>query len=183
MLPQLLAERLAQPQGCSFGNVTTITIKGGKTIDGGPCLRARSIDVLRCLLAHAPVGCRSALDLGGPALQDGQVATVGDANPRSARSTYELHLIHPTTAARHSALIKDVLLDIVLKDMAGSVIFGTLTMEVSNQPTNRRRGPHDARDARCRAGSRRPGERGTRSTGRGGVREGMGNQTQRGDRR
>jgi hypothetical protein len=49
---------LAQPQGCSFGNVTTIMIKGGKTIDYGPCLRPRSIDALRCLLAHAPIGCR-----------------------------------------------------------------------------------------------------------------------------
>jgi hypothetical protein len=58
------------------------------------------------------------------------VATVGDANPGSARSTYELHLIHPTTAARHSALIKDVLLDIVLKDMTGSVIFSKVTTEI-----------------------------------------------------
>jgi hypothetical protein len=57
-LPATLPARLVQPPGCSMGNITTITIKGGKTIDYGPCLRPRSIDDLRCLLAHQPIGCR-----------------------------------------------------------------------------------------------------------------------------
>jgi hypothetical protein len=57
-LPATLPVQLAQPHGCSMGNITTITIKSGKTIDYGPCLRPRSIDDLRCLLADAPIGCR-----------------------------------------------------------------------------------------------------------------------------
>jgi hypothetical protein len=57
-LPRTLPAQLTQPKGCSAGNITTLTINGGKTIDYGPCLRPRSIDALRCVLAHAPVGCR-----------------------------------------------------------------------------------------------------------------------------
>ena len=56
-LPATLPLRLAQPSECSSGNITTIMLRNGSTIAYGPCNRPRSIDALRCLLAHASVGC------------------------------------------------------------------------------------------------------------------------------
>ena len=58
LLPPVLPAPLAQPQGCTYGNTTTLFLADGTPIDYGPCLRPPSIDAMRCVLAHAPIGCR-----------------------------------------------------------------------------------------------------------------------------
>jgi hypothetical protein len=54
-LPAVLPQPLKQPKGCSFGNITSLTLANGKTIDYGPCRRPASIDAIRCVLAGCTI--------------------------------------------------------------------------------------------------------------------------------
>jgi hypothetical protein len=57
-LPAVLPNPLNQPDGCATGNVTSLTLASGKTLDYGPCRRPASIDAIRCILAGSGAGCQ-----------------------------------------------------------------------------------------------------------------------------
>lgn len=57
-LPDPLPVPLKQPTDCRTGNVTSLVLSDGETIDYGPCVRPAEIDALRCYIAKQPVVCR-----------------------------------------------------------------------------------------------------------------------------
>jgi hypothetical protein len=58
IVPIPLPQHLEQGNDCSFGNITSIILADGRTIDYGPCGRPPSIDALRCVLAATEPPCR-----------------------------------------------------------------------------------------------------------------------------
>ena len=48
LLPDRLPPPLVQPPDCRFGNMITLFLKDGESIDYGPCLRPAAIEAIRC---------------------------------------------------------------------------------------------------------------------------------------